>query len=83
MAKTPAERQAAYRQRHLKDLDGSKARLNVVIDHDARLALARLAKRHGMTHAALLERLIREAQGRELAGMSADETSAYYDAVTA
>jgi hypothetical protein len=31
----------------------------------------------------LLERLILEEQDRELSKMSAEETSAYYDAVTA
>jgi hypothetical protein len=57
--------------------------LNVVLEYGTRLALARLAKHHGMTQAAILERLILEAQGRELAGMSAEESSSYYDSVTA
>jgi dephospho-CoA kinase len=83
MAKTPAERQATYRQKHLHGLDGNKARLNLVIDHRAKLALARLAKRYGLTQTECLERLLLEAQTRELATMDAAESSAYYDSVTA
>jgi hypothetical protein len=83
MAKTPAERQAIYRQKHLHDLDGNKTRLNLVIDHRAKLALARLAKRYGLMQTECLERLLLEAQTRELATMDAEESSAYYDSVTA
>jgi hypothetical protein len=82
MAKTPAERQAAYRQKHLHDMEGNKARLNLILDYRAKLALARLARCYGVTQTKLLERLIFEAQDRELAGMTAEESSAYYDSVT-
>jgi hypothetical protein len=83
MAKNPAARQAAYRQKHLHDLDGTKARLNLILDQRAKLALARLARHHGLTQTALLEKLLSEAQNQALAGMTAEEASAYYDAVTA
>ena len=83
MAKTSAERQAAYRRRHLKDIEGTKSRLNLLLDHHAKLALSRLANRYGITKTECLERLILEAQNKELAGMTAEESSAYYDAVTA
>jgi hypothetical protein len=83
MAKTPAERQAAYRQKHLHDLEGNKARLNLVIEHSAKLALNRLANRYGVTQTELLERLILDEQKRTLETMSAEESSAYYDSVTA
>lgn len=83
MSNTSAERQAAYRQRHLQDEGGGKARLNLLVDFHAKLALARLAKRYGVTQTACLERLIREAQTRELATMDGEEQTAYYDSVTA
>lgn len=83
MPKSPAERQAAYRQKHLHDFDGTKSRLNLLIEHRAKLALARLANRYGVTQTELLERMILEAQTRELDGMSAEDTTAYYDSVTA
>lgn len=82
MPQTPAERQAAYRQRHLKDVDGTKARLNVILDHQAKIALARLAKHRHATQAELLARLILAEQERTLAGMSAEEQTAYHEAVT-
>lgn len=81
--KTAAERQAAYRQKHLKDVDGTKARLNVILDHQAKTALARLAKHQNAPQADVLARLILAEQERTLAGMSAEEQNAYYDAVTA
>jgi hypothetical protein len=83
MAKTPAERQAAYRQKHLKDETGSKARLNMLLDHRTKLALKRLAIRYGVTQAALLERLILEEQTQILQTMTSEEASKYYDSVTA
>ena len=81
MPKNSAERQAAYRQKHLHDIEGGKARLNLVIEDRAKLALARLAKRYGVTQTECLERLILEAQQREVEWMSAEEQAAYYDAV--
>jgi hypothetical protein len=82
MAKNPAARQAAYRQKHLHDLDSTKARLNLILDQHVKLALARLAHHQGLTQTALLEKLLIEAQNQALAGMTAEEASAYYDAVT-
>lgn len=55
MGKTAAQRQAAYRQRHLKDVEGEKERINLVMDMHARLACKRLAKHYGSTQVALLE----------------------------
>lgn len=83
MSSTSAQRQAAYRKKHLQDEDGSKARLNLLLDLHAKLALARLARRYGVTQTACLERLVSEAQARELETMSAEEQTAYYDSVTA
>ena len=70
MAKSNAERQAAYRVRHLKDEGGKGERLNLVIDVHAKCALERLAACYGVTQRAILERMLREAEQEavELAG---------------
>lgn len=81
--KSNAQRQAAYRQRHLHDEGGTKSRLNVLLDYRARLALRRLAKRAGVTQSEMLAHLILADQDRVLASMSGDQQTAYYDSVTA
>ncbi|QFY43120.1 hypothetical protein F6R98_11230 [Candidatus Methylospira mobilis] len=82
MAKSNAELQAVYRQRHLKDIEGNKARLNTLISAPAKRSLKRLAKHYAVRQTALLERLIADAEKAELAKMSGDEQSAYCDAIT-
>lgn len=62
MAKSNAERQAAYRARHLKDENGKGERLNLVIDLQAKKALERLATCYGVTKKQMLERLAVEAE---------------------
>ncbi len=59
---TNAQRQAAYRTRHMKAEDGGGERLNVVIDLHAKRALERLATCYGVTKRAILERLAAEAE---------------------
>lgn len=44
MGQSNAERQAAYRARHLKSEDGRGERLNLVVDLHAKACLARLAR---------------------------------------
>lgn len=75
MALTAAERQARYRQRHLQE--GDRERLQLVVSLQAKRALERLARHHGVTLAALLERLALEEQGRITAGMDGDQYRAY------
>jgi hypothetical protein len=60
--KSNAVRQAAYRQRHLQDVDGKAERLNAVIDLRAKRALERLSKCYGCTQRTLLERLLKAAE---------------------
>ncbi len=79
MAKTNAERQAAYRERHLKDEQGMGERLNMVVDMKAKLALKRLAIRYGVTQRDVLEGLIDDAEEALLKELSATEQSEYYD----
>lgn len=82
MAMTNAQRQTNYRQRKLKDENGTGSRIDLVIDHSASLALKRLALHRGVTVTTLLSRLAVEEQQRVLANMSANEQSRYYDSVT-
>jgi hypothetical protein len=60
MAKTAAQRQAAYRARrpHAGDAGNGERRLSVWIDTRASLALARLARCYAVTQQALIERLV-------------------------
>jgi hypothetical protein len=66
MAKSNAQRQAEYRERHLKIIDGKGERLNLIVDLHAKRALERLATCYVVTQRALLERLIREAESAAL-----------------
>lgn len=62
MTMSNAERQAAYRARHLVHEDGKGERLNTVIDLHARRALERLAACYGLTQRAILEHLLVDAE---------------------
>jgi hypothetical protein len=62
MAMSSAERQAAYRERHLKDENGKGERLSLVIDLHAKRALERVAACYGLTQRAMLERLLVQAE---------------------
>jgi hypothetical protein len=62
MAKNSAQRQAAYRERHLKDENGKGERLNLVVNLHAKRAIERLAVCYGVTQRDLIERLALGAQ---------------------
>lgn len=70
MPKTPAQRQAAYRQKHLHEVESTK----LIVDHGATLALSRLAIRYGVTKTELLVQLILDEQDWVLSTMSGEET---------
>jgi hypothetical protein len=74
MAKTAAQRQAAYRTRrpHAGNDGNGERRLSVWIDTGASLALARLARRYAVTQQALIERLVIAEDERILAGIELD-----------
>jgi len=74
MAKSNAERQAAYRARHLKGEDGTGERLNLVIDLHAKRALERLAVCYGVTQREALERLVLDAERAALDKVAAQPT---------
>jgi hypothetical protein len=71
MAMSAAEKQARYRQRHIKD--GDRERLQAVISLHAKLALGRLARHYGLTLAGMLERLALEEAARVTTGMDSDQ----------
>ncbi len=62
MAQTNAQRQAAYRTRHLKDENGTSERISLVVDVHAKRALERLTTHYAVTQRAMLETLITDAE---------------------
>ena len=75
MPLSAAEKQARYRQKHLKD--GTRERLQLVIDLHAKRALERLAHHNGLTQSAMLEKLVIDEQTRVTSGLRGDEFAAY------
>ena len=78
--KDNAKRQAEYRKRHIKE--GSDKRLNVILGLDAKLALERMAKLHGVSNKELLERVLLETQCQLIADMDGEQQTRYYDVKT-
>ncbi len=61
-AQSNAARQAAYRQRHLHDIDGQAERINMVVTVQAKAQLERLARHYNVTQRELLIRVLAEAE---------------------
>ena len=68
MAKTVAERQAAYRKGRAEAGENGERRLNTWVSTSSFLALDRLAKRYGVTKREMVERLVLEAD-QQIVGM--------------
>jgi hypothetical protein len=80
MAKTTAERQAAYRERRrMVGLSGER-RLNTWASTTAHMALERIARRYGVTQREMLERFLTAEDDRILAGLmpGTPEWDAYF-----
>jgi hypothetical protein len=73
MRKSGAQRQAEYRQRHLKDETGTLERLNLLVQVSAKRQLERLAYCDGVTQRAMLEKLLAEAERATLDALSPEE----------
>lgn len=74
MAKTTAERQAAYRARQThggKDGNGQR-RVSMWLSTSGALALARLVYRYGVTQRELIERMVLAEDERVLATIASD-----------
>jgi len=61
MARSPAQRQAAFRQRRPEAGDNGDRRMDTWVTTGTVLALARLTRRQGVTQRAMLEQMIRAA----------------------
>jgi len=81
MAKSNALRQATYRTRHLKDVDASGERLNLIVDLHTKRALERWAKCYGVTQKQALSYIIASAQkaALEQAATQPNGQNDYYD----
>ncbi len=74
--KTSAERQAAYRRSREEAGENGERRLNTWVTTTAFLGLARLARHHGTTSRAILEKLIGAADD-EIFAQIADNPAAF------
>jgi hypothetical protein len=76
MAKTTAERQAAYRERQDSGgVDGNgQRRVSMWLSTEAALALRRLSSRYGVTQRELVENMLLAEDERILATMKIDTT---------
>jgi hypothetical protein len=83
MAKTTAQRQAAYRKRraHAGPDGNGERRVTTWLDTSTWLALERLARRYAVTQREMIARLVRAEDDRVLAAMEPDtpEWSEYFD----
>jgi hypothetical protein len=79
MGKSSAQRQAEYRQRHLKDEAGTLERLNLLPQVSANRQLERLAYCYGVTQRAMLEKLLADAERATLDAISSGEQRGYLE----
>lgn len=81
MAKTAAERQADYRERRVTAGENGERRLNTWVSTGAALALDRLARRHGLSKRAMLERLVLDADEGIVSALDPDsaEWATYFE----
>ncbi len=84
-AKTPAQRQRAYRERvkriaapFVDDRAQGSTRLNMWLPTGAVSALDRMARMDGCTKAAMLNQIILEAERAITKGMSDEQIDKYY-----
>jgi hypothetical protein len=73
-----AARQAAYRQRHLHDVDGQGERINIVVTVQAKGQLERLARHYGVTQREILIRVLAEAERSVVDRLNRPQESVYY-----
>jgi hypothetical protein len=78
MPLTNAERQRAYRERHLGD-HGEKRRIQLFLGTSTRAQLDRLARHRRYTVTALIEEWAASAERRATARLSGKALKTYYD----
>ncbi len=79
-AQSNAARQAAYRQRHLHDVDGQGERINMVVTVQAKAQLERLAMHYGLTQREVLARVLAEAERNVVDGLNRGDERTYFKA---
>lgn len=77
--RTGAERQAAYRRRHLDEPETlDSARLNMIVPAATKRALERLAERYAVTQRVVLTRIVEDAERAATGALSSEELRRYY-----
>lgn len=82
MTTTNAQRQRAYRQRHLKDTGNDYEmleRINMMVSFSAKENLRRLAFHYGVTQRAVLEQIINEATNHAIKTMDGQQRNDFFD----
>jgi hypothetical protein len=79
MAKSSAERQAAFRQ---NTTTANRFRLNSYISSESRAALTALSKRYAVTQAELIEKLLIAEKDRLVSGMDDSQLAEFFGDVT-
>jgi hypothetical protein len=78
MALSSAQKQRRYRERHLGK-DGEKVRLQAFISFQTEARLQRLARHHGYSITALIEKIADDADNAVLAGLPEDAVRDYLE----
>ena len=82
MRKSNAQRQRAYRDRHLKLTDAPEdmlERINQMVSLSAKTALKRLASYYGVTQRTILESTIANAESALFDTLPGEQQNDYYD----
>jgi hypothetical protein len=79
MAMTNAEKQRAYRERHL-GFSGEKSRMQLVLNVHAKFQLERVARHRGYSVTALVEELAEQVEQRIIDEMTLKQRREYFDA---
>jgi hypothetical protein len=79
MALSNAEKQARWRERHLKDVKGTKVRAQFVFDVSTTNQLKRVAAHKGRSVAGLIREWAANAERRIVGQLSPREEKRYYD----
>ena len=82
MAQTNAQRQAAYRTRHLSGDNATSERLSLLIDVHTKRSLERLAAYHGITQRAMLQTLLASAEKALVKKLPSAEQAGYYAGIS-
>jgi hypothetical protein len=79
MARTTAERQAAYRKNRATAGDNGERRINVWVSTATALALQRLARRGAVTQRSVIEELVLAADEQAAASLTEEEWAEYFN----